>query len=65
MVMFQISVEKEPCVVCHAVTNYSYRTPIQERNYYVEGVGQLCEKCYADVILEYNRQRDYLCPHNL
>lgn len=65
MALFQISVEKEPCVVCHAVTDYSYRTPIQERNYYVEGVGQLCEKCYADVILEYNRQRDHLCPHNL
>jgi hypothetical protein len=34
------------CVVCHTDTDYEKNQNINERNHYVEGAGQLCEKCY-------------------
>lgn len=40
--------KKEYCILCHAATQYSIDTPINERNYYIEGVGQLCRKCYEE-----------------
>lgn len=42
-------IEKNPiekCVVCGAETAYRYNDHIDLRYNYVEGAGQLCEKCY-------------------
>lgn len=36
----------EICVLCKCLTDYKRNTPIQFRNYYVEGSGQLCPQCY-------------------
>ena len=36
----------EKCVICKKRTDVLKTTPIEERDYYVEGVGQLCKKCY-------------------
>ena len=38
--------EKEKCIICGAETIYSFDTPISQRKYYIEGAGQLCERCY-------------------
>lgn len=38
----------EPCVLCGAKTGYKRSDPIQQRAYYVEGAGQLCESCYRE-----------------
>ena len=35
----------EKCVICGADTQYRFRTPIDFRYNYVEGAGQLCNKC--------------------
>jgi len=37
--------KKDECVLCGKETKYFFRTPIQEREYYVVGVGQLCDDC--------------------
>jgi hypothetical protein len=39
----------EKCVLCGARTTVLKTTPIQERNYYIEGVGQLCESCAIEL----------------
>ncbi len=44
----------EKCVVCGKETKYSYDVPINERNYYSEGAGQLCEKCYIKLYVKGN-----------
>ena len=38
----------EKCVLCHADTGYTFNTPVEERDGYVEGVGQLCWKCWIE-----------------
>ncbi len=42
---------QETCVVCGAKTEYARSTPIDERQHYVEGVGQLCPRCYYEFCL--------------
>lgn len=37
---------KDLCVSCGAETAYEVSTHIDMRNGYVEGLGQLCSKCY-------------------
>ena len=41
--------KKDRCVVCGALTEYTRDTPISERFGYIEGVGQLCRKCFAEL----------------
>ncbi len=41
--------EIEECVVCHKKTEYLKSTPIDQRKYYVEGCGQLCEDCFDGI----------------
>lgn len=40
---------KEKCVSCGAETPYTINTHIDHRSHYVEGAGQLCEKCYNEI----------------
>jgi len=40
---------KDKCVVCNEETKYDYGEHIDNRLYYVEGAGQLCEKCYIGI----------------
>lgn len=40
------SSEKDRCVLCWGETEYSKNTPIEDRQFYIEGAGQLCEECY-------------------
>jgi hypothetical protein len=35
----------EKCIICGIDTQYRFRTPIDFRYNYVEGAGQLCNKC--------------------
>ena len=39
----------EICVSCGDITNVKKSTPIDQRRYYVEGGGQLDEKCYLEI----------------
>lgn len=43
-------VKIERCVLCGKKTPYLTINPISERYYYVEGCGQLCEKCAVNII---------------
>jgi hypothetical protein len=36
----------EHCVVCWTKTRVERDTPIEFRDYFVEGVGQLCSRCF-------------------
>ena len=40
--------EDDACVLCGGKTGYKRNDPIQQRAYYVEGAGQLCESCYRE-----------------
>ena len=42
----KIDLDVERCVMCGGETEYTSSVPISQRNYYVEGAGQICEKCY-------------------
>ncbi len=53
---FFIRKEHEPlapqvdkCVICNKETEYLFSTPIDERRFFVAGVGQLCKECYDAV----------------
>jgi ribosomal protein S14 len=39
----------EKCVLCGKATKYTRKTKIDERHFYIEGVGQLCKKCWREV----------------
>ncbi len=41
--------EKDHCVFCGARTEYTKDTHINWRKYYVEGAGQLCQRCYERI----------------
>ncbi len=43
---------KEQCVLCKKELEVLTTTPIQEREFYVTGVGQLCTECYHDIYRE-------------
>jgi hypothetical protein len=47
MIQAMDSIEK--CVVCGKDTPYIFSENINNRNWYVEGAGQLCQKCYEKV----------------
>jgi len=34
------------CVICKNVTSYLTEQHIDTRYHYIEGIGQLCKKCY-------------------
>ena len=41
--------EKDKCVLCGKETEYNKETHIDERMWYVESAGQLCEECWERV----------------
>lgn len=38
--------KKDKCILCGSDTGYTYHTPITQRQFYIEGAGQLCSYCY-------------------
>ncbi len=48
--------KKDSCVRCGNPTPYDESVPIDQRKFYVEGSGQLCEECwtqlYGDIDLD-------------
>lgn len=40
---------KERCIRCGKETEYDISTPVTVRRRYVEGSGQLCEKCFYEL----------------
>ena len=57
------SQELEYCVVCGAETPFQKATPVALRTDYVEGIGQLCCRCAAELWSEelYTRQNGHMC----
>lgn len=43
---------KDKCVLCGQETEYDFKTPIEQRKFYVEGAGQLCPKCFYELHTE-------------
>lgn len=41
----------DKCVICGADTPYRFSTPISEREFYVEGSGQICIKCHRKIYI--------------
>ena len=37
--------KKERCIICHQETDVFEDTPIEFRNNYIDGAGQLCPEC--------------------
>jgi len=36
----------ESCVVCRCITDIPISTPVNERAFFISGIGQLCQKCW-------------------
>ena len=36
----------EKCILCGCNSGYKFNTPIEQRQFYVEGAGQLCKECF-------------------
>ena len=45
----------EKCVICGANTPYRFRTPINRREFYVEGSGQICQRCHYEIYIKESR----------
>ena len=43
------------CVLCGKPTRYTKDIPIDEREGYIEGSGQLCPSCYMDIYFNTKR----------
>ena len=43
------SAEKERCILCGGLTETAKEQPLSEREYYIEGAGQLCKRCYQEL----------------
>ncbi len=41
--------QEDKCLICGGFTGFYKSESIQNRNYYVFGCGQLCEKCYCSI----------------
>ena len=41
--------KEDLCVVCWKPTGYTTDVPLKDRWHYVEGVGQLCYKCWKEL----------------
>lgn len=48
-----IGAELEPCVLCRCMTSVPKSQSVTEREYYVQGAGQLCEIFYRRVYFPY------------
>jgi len=42
-------IEKDKCVMCGGKTPYDKNTHIDNRKYYIEGAGQMCEGCHTRI----------------
>ena len=51
--------DKEICVIpkCGRETGYRKDTPTDRREHYVDGAGQLCDKCENEFLLDEYRKR--------
>ncbi|MCH5278403.1 MAG: hypothetical protein J1E60_01290 [Christensenellaceae bacterium] len=53
--------KNEPCALCGAATDVPQSRPVDERDCYIYGAGQLCRECYDKVsnITERVNHRSY------
>ena len=47
-------IECEKCLICGTITKIPKDMHIANRTNYIEGAGQLCEKCYAEIYKDKN-----------
>lgn len=40
---------KDRCILCGRATPYETEEEVDNRNLYIEGAGQLCDKCYSNI----------------
>lgn len=53
---------KETCILCGRVVDIDVSTSTDLRHFYVEGAGQLCEKCYEKTYGGENNDPDNYPP---
>lgn len=41
--------DREYCIICGRKTGYRRFQPIDSRQYYIYGAGQLCQECYQQI----------------
>ena len=56
VVLIPITEDFERCVMCGELTDIPVTTPIQLREFYEIGCGQLCENCYKTLQIEMNTE---------
>ncbi len=42
-------IKYEKCICCKELTSVPKTAPIDEREYYIRGCGQLCPRCYRKI----------------
>jgi len=48
--------KKEHCILCGRLTETAKDCPLSEREYYIEGAGQLCRECYQAIYVPRNNE---------
>ncbi len=54
----------EDCVICGTKTDVAFYTPVDFRENYIVGCGQLCNKCY-DNFIDVNEKQKMLSHNQL
>ena len=52
----QHSDEREYCILCGRLTETVKDRSLSEREYYIEGAGQLCRECYQEIYVPRNNE---------
>ena len=47
--------EYETCIVCHEMTDVRRDTPVDKRDCYIRGMGQLCHTCWDEYKSTYDK----------
>ena len=51
------NIEFEKCIICGELTNVPKDLHISRREHYVEGAGQLCQKCFIKMHKDKNEEK--------
>lgn len=51
---------KDLCISCECETKYSHDTSLEYREHYIEGAGQLCKKCFDNIVEQLQPIRENL-----
>ncbi len=56
-------IKYEQCICCKELTSVPKTAPVDEREYYIRGCGQLCPRCYKKISQPDNTGKELTDDH--